>query len=512
MLSVQNQNRSGANQGEDSLRGFADSISSIVALATEIISNRPPEPPPAQVLGCRAFENETDTVMNFEFIFARNNRLFSLILPVFMDLQERSVGPQVQNNQQVSQPVPRRKWKYVGAFMSIIYHPFVMLAAGMVSIINVLNITPLARVGIIPRVLSTISFPLKALSLAASIVYFSPLLYKRVKRDLRKHFDEILADINANELDSAQEKLKNSSLQYRMLLNVNPPGMKSLQWSYYYLQGLLSEKRCEGNRFVSDESLFVMALTYAESPEEKFLALRGIINHHDMYLLNRQHEYRDMQHRADAFVLELQGNAYNQRYSKGNIATYFAQIPTTIALYEDTGRKLHAELQSCIAALSDDRPEEAIEIFRKIKLDGYCKQAYPAAAILYYQLDSVTLFLIHKCGLTRDNMIFTTEMLITDWYREIRENSKLIQECFDKYFPERAEEYKAYVNAFEQAKYEKDCAFFTQPTPFTPLAVMMAEENAIPLPMSAGNITAAPEVTIETTEKYSVFVGKRLGY
>ncbi len=124
--------------------------------------------------------------------------------------------------------------------------------------------------------------------------------------------------------------------------------------------------------------------------------------------------------------------------------------------------------------------EGAKEQFYSIEWDEYSKYAYPDAAIMYYQMESIIIFFSKIKTYPEFDKLEYDQCL-----RDALQRAPMIQDIICKYYPERAEEYRGYVagyaneiEKFYKARYiqhEYDVEEYQEY--FTPLA-LQAKQRA----------------------------------
>lgn len=495
MLTVQSQNRT--SNSEDNESRFLNALDRSLEILIEFVQevrNRPGPPtyPMAEIFSTTTFTDAERTVFTQQFNYKRNDREFSYYAPVFIDLQGVDVADAHLTQSTTEEDPTTETSGRLTQISTLLYKPAVMAISGLGSIINLLNFIPGSKVNsIIPNVAKVLPLPLRVLTVAASVIYFVPPLFAKLKKRTLKLFDEILADINNGNYFEAKAKLDNLSYVNRVLVHGGLPFTQNLRWSYYYLKGLNIE-----NRFGSSEGGYEASLIFAETSEEKFLSLRGMINSYERRLQIAEAEAQRLEH-MPANNYDRVSNERLIPYYKSQIALYLPQLPVCPEKRLEYAIDLNAQLEECIADMNVSDPNSiniGIGKFLKIKLDGYSKHTFPAATALYYQL------LVRVIQLTGCHRVpcYPPMILIDDeefeLYRvekmDVNEALALAQKYMEitlrhlqNHFPDKARQYRVYLLRFEQTKRDMDRAY----EPVAPTMLNAARLPGLAVTVEVGN-------------------------
>lgn len=417
----------------------------------------------------------------FDFTYIRNERLYSFTLPAFIKLEERSPNIAVKENQEFTKGGNNEN--YTNKFIKALCHPLFMLTSGFVSVANIFSMAfTIAKVKITSIAIVKASGLLFNLAgLAVSLCYFIPAIWyyynnERLRDELLDIFDDAMVEIRKDNTLEAWNKLDNLKFQHSILLHPNYPDNNDLRWSYYYMVDLINEK-CHDFR---DCDSYKMALPLSETADQKFLVLQGLLNVYDWRLDNQIKKFKEL--KGIFITEEARESLRSGRISIAEIiAPYVAQIDPSSPMHQQLQADLHYQLQQCVSSFRYGEYALAKEILDNIKWNGYCKKAYPGAAILYYQLQSVLTLSMEPYE------PFDMESLCPIGRLKIaRENLETIQEYIDKYYPEMSREHQEYIDLFDASSAARQTAYDT-PNPYKrpiiyseliPVSQKMSEEAA----------------------------------
>ena len=387
----------------------------------------------------------------FDFTYIRNERLYSFTLPAFIKLEERCPKP-VNNTDNL-------KIHSANKFLKALYHPVLMFAAGFGAVANIFTMAlTISKVKLTSlAIIKSSSLLFNLAGFMVSLAYFMPaLLYyynnDRLRDELLDIFNAAMADIRKDDCVAACEKLYGLKWQHNILLHPNYPDNNNLRWSYYYMLDLINEichdfKDCES---------YKEALSLAETPDQKFLVLQGLLNVYDW---RHEDEVKKFKKLKSRFVTEEERDALKQdkMHIEATIAPYVAQIDPTSAMHQQLQSELHSQLQQCVSSFRRGDYAAAKNMLDGIKWGGYCKKAYPGAAILYYQLQTVLTLCMEPYE------PFDMESLCPiGRLRIARENLVIVQEYIDKYYPEMSRAHQEYIDLYDKFDVESDMAYEPQ--------------------------------------------------
>ncbi len=333
-------------------------------------------------------------------------------------------------------------------------------AAGFGTVANIFNIAfTMAKVKIASlAIVKTIGLLFNLAGLVASLLYFIPaaLYYyhnERLRDELLDIFDDAMTDIQKDNCLAAWGKLDNLKFHHSILLHPNYPDNNDLRWSYYYMVDLINEK-CDD--FKDCES-YKMALPLSDTADQKFLVLQGLLNVYDW---RHQNEVKKFNKLKSRFVTEEERDDLKQdkMHVEAIMAPYAAQIDATSPMHQQLQADLHYQLQQCVRSFRYGEYALAKNILDKIKWGGYCKKAYPCAAILYYQLQTVlTLSMEAYEPFDMESLCPIGRLMIA------RENLVTVQEYVDRYYPEISQQHQEYIDSYDKFDHDTDMAYDTPP-------------------------------------------------
>jgi hypothetical protein len=399
----------------------------------------------------------------FDFIYARNRIGYPFTLPVFTKLELRS--PQIADaeKQKFSKILNEDSYSYTDKFIKILYHPIFMAALGLGSAANIVNMAlTLSKVSITSlAILKASGLLFGVVGLAASLCYFIPAAWYYYNHDRLRHeildiFEEAMEDIGKDNTLDAWNKIHGLKFPHSMLLHPNYPNNRDLRWSYHYMSGLILEKCHDFDHCESYKAAFLLA----DTPDEKFLVVQGILNVYDW----RQEcvvEQFNVLPRRYATEKERQSVNNNKMHIEKIIAPYAAHLDPTAPKHQALEKEIHYQLQECITNVKNKQYVAAKEIFEAIKWGGYCKKAYPRAAIIYYQIQSI----LTLCMEPYEPFDMETPLCPIRRLKIARENLIIVQEYIDNYYPEMSKEHQEYIDLYDWFDVESDKAFDT-PNPY----------------------------------------------
>lgn len=397
-----------------------------------------------------------------DFNYKRNDRLYSFILPAFIKLEERSPHFPYEEKQKLSKTTNVKDDSYINKFIKTLYHPLFMGAVGLGTVANLVNIAlTTSKIKFASLAIFKASGLLFGFAgLTASLCYFVPALlyyynHERLRNEVLDVFDDAMEEIRKDNTLAAWNKLEGLKFPHSMLLHPNYPNNRDLRWSYHYMVDLINEK-CHD--FKHCES-YKMALELAETADQKFLVLQGLLNVYDW---RHECEVKKFNKLKSRFATEEERISLNEdkMHIEAIIAPYVAQIDTTSPMHQQLQADLHYQLQQCVSSFRRGEYVVAKNIFDKINLSGYCKKAYPAAAILYYQLQSVVTLCMEAYEPIKEDSLCPIKRL-----RIARENLLTVQEYIDRYYPEMSEQHQQYIDLFDASSAARQTAF-DKPNPY----------------------------------------------
>lgn len=400
-----------------------------------------------------------DDSMLFTFTYKKNNRFYSFELPVFANLDKVSPNPSNNNKESFVENRPRSDSSYTRKIIKMLQYPFVMLSAGFGSVANLFNIAlKLHKIKLSGLVgISTNGMVFNLIGIGASLLYFIPTVFyyynnARLKNELLVILNDSMNDILHDDCVLAHNKLKNLTFFHRILLHPNyPDNNDDIRWSYYYQKDLINEK-CDNFKHCRS---YKKALELSNTSDQKFLVLHGLINVYDwcyehsvkrfnnLYYLNQTEEARN-----------AVKNSKTRNYA--TIDQYALQIPENSSFHLGLQKTLHSQLQQCVDSIRNNNNALAKSIFDDINFNGYCKRAYPAAAILYYQLQTVlTLCMERYEPFDMESTSPIQRLAIA------RENLSKVQEYIDKYYhgTEISQQHKKYIDLFNASTAARETAY-----------------------------------------------------
>lgn len=372
--------------------------------------------------------------------YTRGDRKYEFELPIFMDLQGLDVAnAKTEAENHVPQPVvASSKWP------KLIYNPMLMFAAGLISFVSAVNLIPSAYVSMImPKVFHMAPLPLKLLALFGSISYFVPFVFWKVKASMYKLLEETQDDISQGKLDAAEDKLNKLSISHRILLWGGLPYVSDVKWNYFYVDNLWAD----GLGYNGSDSGYDIALRYAETAEQKFLPLRGLINYSYRRKVGLEHANLRLvpDHPVDAEEIAI--NKHNISSYEESIGEYLAQLPTCPDIHFNFTEDINVRLGQCLGELTssdDDTLEDGVNKFYDLNFDGYTMHFCPGMAVIYLQA-YVRVVLLTK--LLRSER--ATELNIYAGFKFARKLMDMIQKILVEHFPDKVQEHGEYVQRYD---------------------------------------------------------------
>lgn len=488
-------------------QGLVDSVNNMIRLSERLYAsskkyeeerfkNMP------SYIDCEPSENPTDKDLTFTFSFEKFNGLykFNIALPLFTSLQPVSLGNNPIDSKMTAAE-NRNPWFFPGeiSILKAIYHPVSRVIIGIVSVANLLSLlAPIPTAALIPSALLNASMAIKIAGVLSSAFYVTPLLLYYFGKDyFMTQLDEFLSDIENdienNKIKSAVAKFKNLPITFGLLSDSQFPGNRHLRRKYYGLKARIAE--VSGSAYITD--FYQAQLKLIDNPHDKLMPLRGIINGYERGL--KDYKLCIMQDGLSNWIKRCEESEI--RTSKRQ-APYVAQIPTDSPQYHELGQKLRAQIQTCIDSLRKKQFAEAVEHFYQIKWDAYSKFAYPDAAVMYYQIESIIIFFSRKQikeSLNPDCKLESDECLAFALGKE-----SVVQDIINKYYPEKAQKYSDMANEYEVNRKlifstkqpQKKNIFTDVSTAYSPLSFSNKEkhnsqENA------NGNSSGFPKIAIQ---------------
>lgn len=400
------------------------------------------------------------------FSYIRNGVQSWLDLPLSVGLKEPCLqeDEQKKSAQTYILPINKKSRDSYELFLAALYHPITKVFAGVVVAMNLLNMLGISMVAT-----SLVS----AGGLALSIAYLTPvLIYKMAKTKLRRNLLNILQsslnDINDNK--SKEESVKINSLDsvFNVMLGHYFPGNIELKWCYNYLKSRISY----------NENLTEEAFELSETPDELFLVLR--------MFLNNSNELRKCMLRDkflpstfwDQLKCKEVFEAHEKDFSK-YLKPYINLIPINSKEHQELATQMKQQLMSCFNSLSNSCIKEACDKFIKIEWDGYCKVAYPAAAILYYELKAVLT--LASIGL---DVKLNSELCVADRFGFLCKSLEKTKKIIDEFYSEESGKYQKCFDSYESFDLDMRKAFQRDMPgkPIIPFAEMQRRERIIALP------------------------------
>lgn len=458
----------------DSLRGMTDYISRLQAEnrkdpTQDRFYNMP------TYKGCNISDEPESEDLSFNFIFNKFGKLFTfnVTLPLFANLPPLPLRKDAVDyyTEEVKTQDSEKVHNSDVVILKVLYHPFIKFLVGVASLANLLSlIAPIAISPIIPTAILSASLAIKALGVLASVAYAAPIFAYYFGKDfymakLENHFETIDEDLKNGRGQVARDKLKNLSFIFRFLLQPDFPNNRHLKRKYY----MLSAQATLIAPYVFDN--YISVLKYTDNAHDKILPLKAIINEYDDDLQDTI-----LDHLKDCF------SDARQRCEDAAVETarwqapYIAQIPTDAPLYHELGAKVRAQIQDCIMTLRTEQFSKAAEQFYKIEWDAYSRYAYPDAAIMYYQMEAIVTFFSKKKTKPEPSNLEYDECINFG-----SDNESIIQTILDKYYPEKSQQYKEVMNAYEVTRK----AIFTSREPRREYSVTELPEIYTPMALAA---------------------------
>ncbi len=390
------------------------------------------------------------------FTYIRNNKPYSFDFPLTTNLVEPCLQNEVRNKakETYSLPFKNRSKTYNELLFAALSHPIVTIVAGVASGVNLLylaaGIASVTTVGI----------------LTLSLAYFVPrLLYSlnktRLRNSLLKIFDEVLKGVDFNKYEAAHQKIASLSFMHQIMLHLYFPGNEDLKWSFNYVQS-----KIQYNEYLVEE-----AFELSETPEQLFLVLKMFLQAENIRrkgILDRDLEplWDDREGRRNLF------ESYEKDFDK-HLKKYIKLLPINSQQHQDLGIQLKHELMSCVLSLENCCIEEACDKFMAIEWDGYCKLAYPAAAVLYYELRAILT--IATEGL---DVKLHPQMFVAGRICHARDTLIKINKIISEHFPDKIIEFKKYLEDFQRTDGEMGMAYVDTDSikPITTLATMRTKQ------------------------------------
>jgi hypothetical protein len=414
--------------------------------------------------GLRIFYEQCDRVQ-CRFIYIRNGLQSSFDFPLSVGLKEPCL--QVDEQQKAAQtytlPINKRTRDYNELFIAALYHPITTVFAGVLGAINLLYIAGI----------STVATPMAGAGmLGISIAYFiPPLIYKIAKTKLRRNLLDVLQraldDIYEKKSKEASIKINSLGLVYNIMLHQYFPGNIDLKWCFNYVHARISFKK----------NLAEEAFELSETPDQLFLVLR-------MFLDDCNRRRKGMFHDKLLPSMLLNDQVCKEIFEKHEksfskyLKPYINLIPINSQQHQELAAQMKQQLMSCYNSLSNSCIEEACHKFTAIKWDGYCKVAYPAAAILYYELKAVLTLASEGLNVKLNSELCVGERL--DFACKSLEKTKKI---IDEFYSAESEEYQKYFESFEDFDLDMRKVFRSVKPgkPIITLAEMQPKERIIDL-------------------------------
>ena len=375
----------------------------------------------------------------FNFSYTVDDETYIFDLPVFKKLEDVTTNS-VSNIKVADKNNHGEEYSYKNRLKQFLYKPIALLAPGFKSVANVFNIAlaiyeaKFMKLGIVyPADIFVYIF-----RRVTSLLYIIPALKNYYNREILKNelldiFNKVMININSHDYDSAQLIFKNLEFKYKVFLYPSYPDNDNLRWNYYYMNDLINENE----HSFHDCKSYNIALKLSYTPDEKFLVLQGLLNVYDWHYEN---DVKWLNKRNHGFFSTE--DIESLKTSKMNVARitapYIAQIATDSPMHQQLREYLHLQLQRCITEAVQGEFDAAKKIFDEINFNGYCKKAYPAAAIIYYQLQTIlTLVMGFASGI--------------DTFWVARENLLKIQEYFDKNYSKMSFQHQKYFDLFDSS-------------------------------------------------------------
>ncbi len=372
--------------------------------------------------------------------YTRGDRKYEFELPIFMDLQGLDVAKAATEAENyVPQPTVADS-----KLTKLVYNPMLMFAAGLISFISVVNLIPSTYVGMfMPEVFHLAPLPLKLLALFGSISYFVPFVFWKVKANMHKLLADTLDDINQGKLDAAEDKLTKLSISHRVLVWGGLPYVSDVKWNYFYVKNLWAD----GLGYNGWDSGYDAALDYAETAEQKFLPLRGLINYSYRRKVGLEHANLRLvpDHPVDAEEIAM--NKRNILSYENSIRKYLAQLPLCPNLHSYFTEDISVRLGQCLAELTssdDDTLKNGVDKFYDLNFDGYTMHFCPAMAVLYLQAYVRVILLTELLRSDR-----ATELNTYAGFKFARNLMNMIQKILVEHFPDKVQEHNDYVQKYD---------------------------------------------------------------
>ena len=383
----------------------------------------------------------------FNFSYKIDGKLYHFDLPIFIKLDDITTNSVVNDNKVSNNNNHVEESSYKDKVTNFLYKSFDILAPSFKALANVFNIA--LAIYEAKFIKFDVVYPAGLLVYlfrrVASLLYIIPALKNYNDREILKNelldiFNKVMTNINNHDFDLAQLTLKNLEFKYKVLLYPSYPDNDNLRWNYYYMDDLINEKK----RCFYDCKSYNIALKLSHTADEKFLALQGLLNVYDWHY---EKEVRWINVRSDGLFsdIDIEYLKLHKMDNERIMAPYVAQITTDSAMHQQLREYLHWQLQQCIKEAVHGEFDAAKKIFDEINFNGYCKKAYPAAAIIYYQLQTIlTLIMGHMSGI--------------DTLEVVRENLLKNQEYVDKHYSKMSFQHQKYIDLFDDSVMAREMA------------------------------------------------------
>lgn len=420
----------------DFLKGLAGSLRQLSARMQEMpVPNINPYDN-----GVSSYSNRLFTYLNIVFLYKTLRRrdrhgrshIATFIWPIFTDLRDRELDLDESTSSQLLVPKHSFREKEEHWLLKRIYKPFTMNTVGVISALNLVSmVLNLAGVKILVSIPVTVNVGI----LGLSTIYIAPMLgyyylEKYVREELEQHLEEAQMRAEAGYHERAYQMICELPLRYRILLHPYYPGNAELRWSHLHLRIYLRHNIAAEYGDLYYEEACKEAVETARNVDDKFKIIRLLLIRSDdlrkmtiKYIRENYATHKDEDRLKKEIVVEE--NDYAAR-----IAPFVPMLPVHSKLHIKYAKDLHDQLEAVIKLLRNKKEIDACAKFQEIEWNGYYKVAFPAAAAIYYQTESLLVArLINRLAETR----LHPELLSWNYIDFIRANCDKIQRYLDRF-------------------------------------------------------------------------------
>lgn len=420
-------------------------------------------------IGVDFLRDEKWRVMGHNCVYERNKHDFYYTLPIYAHLLDEIKYKETNDGQEVEvKPKPEEE----SSFNKFLYNPLVIFATSVLSIINVLNILPLYKLGIVMPAALGGAIPLygHVILLLSSVLYSLPIINQKINKDFSNIIDKSFVEIEKNEYKAASSILYNMPLLNKWVLHKRLPYFtidKHLKAKFYYYCLLLTEKKFYYLDMYPRDCLDA-AYKYTDDPKLKFLILVKYLNIEDNLLLRYEEKFKKCKTTNETWLKERSAHERSMASCKKDIKKIMNALPDLPYLHREKCKNYVALLKNCFNYLTssdEEKRAQGIKQFDALEHEGYYRYYLPEATIVYYQLDLLICFFRED----KNNYIG----LISNVDKHMKKASKYINE----YLPQLAEDYNTYIVEFKKICFEIDNAYKSPPQYTPALRAAKVKEN-----------------------------------